>query len=394
MKNRVMYPLLGMVILLCLGTIYSWSIFKKPLETMFSVGASESALPFSIFLVAFAVTMPFAGILMGKIGPKMTTILGGLLVGSGWILAGFASNMMFITLVYGIVAGAGVGIAYGAPLAVAAKWFPDRKGLALGVTLVGFGLSPFITAPIAKALIDGYGPLVAFKSLGFAFLIIITLAALPLRFPKEGEVAAAASAGSADAGPSLTWKEMIKTKQFLGLWLCYTIGTLVGLMAISISKPAGQEMIGAGAGAATFMVSMFAVFNGGGRPLFGFLTDKFGAKAAAMVSYVIIIAASGLTFLFSQGSTALYFVSFALLWMILGGWLAIAPAATCSFFGLKNYAQNYGFVFTAYGAGAFCGPLLAGLIRDSLGSYLNTFYFTIALAVAGMIIAQVTFSKK
>ncbi|MBF0254650.1 MAG: OFA family MFS transporter [Candidatus Omnitrophica bacterium] len=395
MKSRAIYPPLGMTILLCLGTIYSWSVFKKPLEALFNVGATESGMPFMIFLASFALAMPFAGFLIEKLGPRTTTIIGGVIVSAGWIIAGFAQSMSFISLAYGIIAGAGVGICYGAPLAVSAKWFPDKKGLALGITLVGFGLSAFITAPVARYLIATYGPLEAFKILGASFLVIITICAFFLRFPKEGEIQVTPAQAAADAAATqMTAGQMVKTPKFLGLWLCYTIGTLAGLMAIGITSPVGQDVIKLDAKTAAFMISLFAIFNGAGRPLFGYLTDKFGPKMSAIISYVLIIVASGLTLLFSEGSVVLYIISFATLWMILGGWLAIAPAATSSSFGAKNYAQNYGFVFTAYGAGAILGSLVSGFLKDTFGSYLYTFYLTAALGVLGIVIASATFKQK
>jgi len=394
MKSRARFPLLGLIILMCLGTIYSWSVFRKPLESMFAVGATESGMPFMIFLAAFALAMPFAGFLIDKLGPKATTIIGGVVVSTGWIIAGFARSMAFISIAYGIVAGAGVGICYGAPLAASAKWFPDRKALALGFTLVGFGLSSFVTAPVARYLIEAYGPLATFKILGISFIFIITLCALPLRFPREGEVEVInADAPESDASADLTAVQMLKTRKFIGLWLCYTIGTLAGLMTIGITSPVGQEVIKLNTKTAAFMISLFAIFNGAGRPLFGFLTDKLGPKTASIISYALIIFASGIALVFSEGAVVLYILSFACLWMILGGWLAIAPATTSMSFGIKNYAQNYGFVFTAYGAGAVLGSLISGFMKDAFGTYIYTFYLTAALGVVGIIIASATFKK-
>ncbi len=394
MKIRARFPLLGLIILMCLGTIYSWSVFRKPLESMFDAGATESGIPFMIFLAAFALAMPFAGFMIDKIGPRATTIIGGVIVSAGWIIAGFAGSMAFISITYGIIAGAGVGICYGAPLAVSAKWFPDKKGLALGITLVGFGLSSFVTAPVARYLIEAYGPLATFKILGISFLFIITICALPLRFPKKGEVKViTADKAEPDAAPDLTAGRMLKTPKFIGLWFCYTIGTLAGLMAIGITSPVGQEVIKLDAQTAAFMVSLFAVFNGAGRPLFGYLTDRLGPRAAAIISFALVIVGSGTALVFSEGAVWLYILSFASLWMILGGWLAIAPATTSMSFGLKNYARNYGFVFTAYGAGAVLGSLISGFMKDTFGTYIDTFYLTAGLGAVGIVIAAVTFRR-
>src|SRR6056297_2940823 len=137
------------------------------------------------FLVFYAIAMPFAGKLIDKHGPRFMTIVGGLFISVGWFISGFTTNITILTITYGVIGGMGVGIAYGAPMAVAAKWFPEKKGLAVGLTLGGFGLSPFITAPAASWLIINYGPFNSFKILGIIFAVIITLLALPLKFPKK-----------------------------------------------------------------------------------------------------------------------------------------------------------------------------------------------------------------
>jgi OFA family oxalate/formate antiporter-like MFS transporter len=133
-------------------------------------------------------------------------------------------------------------------------------------------------------------------------------------------------------------------------------------------------------------VGVFAVFNGGGRPLFGTLTDKLTPRNVALLSFGLIILASALLCLPGAGS-AIYIIAFAILWACLGGWLAIAPAATASYFGMCDYARCYGVVFLAYGAGAIAGPQLAGFIRDTTGSYLAVFPYVIGLAIVGVVLA-------
>ena len=140
---------------------------------------------------------------------------------------------------------------------------------------------------------------------------------------------------------------------------------------------------------AALAVSLFAVFNGLGRPLFGALTDKLGPKHTAVISFAMTLSASLLLFFFGQGNSMLYLFAFCVLWMCLGGWLAIAPTATGMFFGKLHYAQNYGVVFTAYGAGAILGTLLSGSIKDITGSYLHVFPIVAGLVLFGMLIAAI-----
>lgn len=394
-KGRWVLVLLGMVINLCLGTIYSWSVFVGPLTEYFkgalgqSVTANEILMPFSVFLAFFAIAMPFTGRYIDKYGPRNITIIGGVLTGLGWLLASVSSSVPMLYVMYGVIGGIGVGIAYGVPVAVSARWFPDRRGLAVGLTVLGFGFSAFFTANIAGWFISAYGVMNTFRIFGVAFIILIILLALPLKFPaagwaprgwippalKPGEVVCECDRG-----------QMLRTSAFYGLWACYFIGCLAGLMAISIAKPVGTD-VGIEAGLATFLVGFFAIFNGGGRPVFGALTDKITPRNAAVVSFVLIAFASLL--LWQMPSLPVYILAFAMLWGCLGGWLAIAPATTGSYFGTCDYPRCYGVVFLAYGAGAIAGPQLAGFIKTSTGSYLGVFPYVLVLAIIGIVIAFV-----
>lgn len=380
-RGRWIFVALGFLANICMGSVYAYSVFRKPLETYWGVTATQSGLPFMVFLAVFALGMALAGSLVENWGPRKTGILGGILVGVGWIAARFSPNIFVLTLLYGVVAGAGVGVAYGCPIAVAGRWFPDRRGLAVGLTLAGFGAAALIVAPIMNALIHRFGPLNTFAILGVAFLVIMVLAALPMRYP---EVAKTKTSGKTEA-IGLDRSQMVRTPTFWALWSSYTIGCLAGLMAIGIASPFGQEVVRLSSGLSAAAVSVFAVFNGVGRPLFGWLTDRLSPRRAGLLSFGLILLAS-LVLYFGGRHPAFYFLGFCLLWLNLGGWLAIAPTSTATFFGMKHYGKNYGLVFTAYGAGAILGNVLSGLIRDLTGSYLSVFPWVMALSLAGVIV--------
>ncbi|MCK9592258.1 MAG: OFA family MFS transporter [Methanoregula sp.] len=393
-KGRWGLIIFGMLINLCLGTIYSWSVFVTPLTSYFTktlnqaVTASDVLLPFSVFLAFFAITMPFAGKYIEKYGPRNITIVGGILTGLGWLMASFATSVPMLYVLYGVIGGIGVGIAYGVPVAVAARWFPDHRGLAVGLTLLGFGFSAFFTANIAGYLIGSYGVMTTFRIFGIAFVILIILLALPLKFPQagwkpEGWTPPAPVAGQA-ATCEFRREEMLTTTSFYALWACYFIGCLAGLMAVGIAKPLGSD-IGIEAGLATALVGVFAIFNGFGRPVFGVLTDKLTPRNTAMVSFILIALVSLL--MWQMPTVPVYLLAFVVLWGCLGGWLAIAPTATGSYFGTCDYPRCYGVLFLAYGAGAIAGPQLAGFIKTTTGSYLGVFPYIMVLAVTGFVIA-------
>ena len=166
----------------------------------------------------------------------------------GWFAASYAQSPLMLIPLYGIIGGLGVGIAYGCPIAVSAAWFPDKRGLAVGLTVLGFGFSSALITQINKFLLaGGAGIMDIMKMFGVAFLIITIVFSLLLAFPPSGWCPRgwkppAPKAGAAPMA-NLTRSEMTKTKTFVGLWLCYTIGALAGLTAIGIAGPVGQDML-------------------------------------------------------------------------------------------------------------------------------------------------------
>lgn len=390
--GRWLFVILGLVIQLCLGAVYAWGTFKKPIMTYYGLNATEGALPFIVFLASFAVLMPFGGRWIQKYGPRKIGVIGSVLVGVGWLLAGFSNNLVLLCLTYGVIAGSGVGLAYGAPIQVSTRWFPDRKGLAVGLTVGGFGLSAAAISPIGNALINANDVPFMFKIFGVIFLVVAVLLSLTLKFPVANWKPAgwrgpkAGAPVAKDFAPS----QMLKTSSFWALFLCFVFGATAGLMAIGIASPVGQEVIIISAGLAATLTSVFAVFNFVGRPIFGWLTDRITPSKSAAVSFILIaLGSAGMAFLAKEGATAIYVISFALLWMSLGGWLAIAPTATATFFGSVNNSSNYGIVFIAYGLGAIIGNLVSGRAKDLFGSYDTAFIVTFIMALVGLVLALV-----
>ena len=244
--------------------------------------------------------------------------------GLGWLLSSFAGSVEWFYIFYGVIAGTGVGIAYGVPVAVAARWFPDRRGLAVGLTLLGFGFSALITANVAGYLIGASGVMNTFRVFGIAFIILIFILALPLKFPKAEWKPAGWTPPPPKPGQAVTCEfnrgQMLRTLAFYGLWACYFIGCLAGLMAEGIAKPVGTD-IGVATGIATILVGIFAVFNGFGRPVFGGLTDRISPRNTAMVSFVLIAFASVL--IWQVPTVPVYILAFVILGAALGDGLRL-----------------------------------------------------------------------
>jgi MFS transporter, OFA family, oxalate/formate antiporter len=410
---------LGVLVNMCLGTVYSWSVFRAPLEESLALTTAQSGLPYSVFLAVFAFSMPIAGLLMARIGTRVTLLVGGLLVGAGWISGGLISSFVPLVISYGVVGGAGVGFAYGVPLAVAGSWFPARRGLAMGVTLAGFGVSPFVTAPLAELLIVRIGAQPAMVALGAGFVVVIpALAVFFTGYEPDAERARpskAASQASArpnarpapeatsppaaaavveeapapesdalhDVGPAT----MLRSRNFYGLWIAYVIGTLCGLTAIGMTASFAQQTVGLSGPAAAAAVSAFGMLNGIGRPIFGAVHDSVGVRRSVVVAFVLIALGAGAALLAGPQTRVPFFVAFGIFWLMLGGWLAIAPAATTRLFGARNYVKNYGIMYTAYGVGALAGGAASGALFERFGSHTPLFAAILGLCVVGSVVA-------
>ncbi len=415
-SGRWVLVVVGMVIQLCLGAVYAYGALRGSIEAYFKAApfnltptAMDMTWPFIVFLALFAITMPLAGPYIQKMGPKKVGIVGGALCGLGWIAASFSTSPTMLIPLYGIIGGLGVGIAYGCPIATSAQWFPDKRGLAVGTTVLGFGLSSAIISYSTKSMLAmDMGIMDILKIFGVVFLIVSVVLSLFLVFPPAGWKPAGwappAPKPGAAAKADFMRDEMTKTGTFKGLWLCYTIGALAGLTAIGIAGPVGTEVFTSikaaelGLPAADpgvvkavkdlifLLIVPFALVNGLSRPVFGTLTDKLGTKNTAILSFVLIFLACMLMYTnYSSGNA--YIAAFAILWACLGGWLAIAPTATASYFGLKDNAKNYGLVFTAYGAGAVIGGIVSAQAKMLLGGYKPFFLIVAVLALLGIVVA-------
>jgi MFS family permease len=388
-NKRWIYVILGILIMMFLGTVYSYSVFRASIEDTYIVGTTLSGLPYMISLASYAAFMFISGRFIKTVNPKIIIAVGGLLVAFGWVLTSFTSNIYTLTLTYGIVIGAGVGVIYGVPMDVVAKWFPESKGFIVGLVLLGFGLSPFITAPLSRVLIERFGLHNTFLILGLSFGILIPLFGAAFKYPvKEYETQKIKKDDDKKKIKDFDTVEMIKTKTFKGLYLNFIIGTMIGLTVIGLTTMIGTEIIGISEVNVAFFMSLFAVFNGVGRPIFGWLTDNLSSKKAMVVSFGLIFTASLLMIFAGRGNAILYGISLSIYWLNLGGWLAIAPTSTIKLFGLKNYSQNYGVVFTAYGIGALVGVGTSGMIIDILGSFKYLFYYIILLSILGILITK------
>jgi OFA family oxalate/formate antiporter-like MFS transporter len=408
--NRWKFVYAALVMQLCLGVLYSWSVFRPVLEKANGWKGPQSIAPYRYSLVFFTIAMILAGFWQDKKGPKLVGSVGGLIMGGGCILAAFMFKSEWgLKFSYGILGGLGVGFAYVTPIATCIKWFPDKRGTIVGLAVLGFGAGSLIFAPLIEKLL-GNDPAVydqtlqrTFIILGITFLICVIGAAQVYSVPPAGwkpegwtPPAAATTAAGATIKAEFTSGEMVKTWQFYALWIIYFLGTSVGITAIGQAAPLVKELAAAtaimSAGAA---LGIMSAFNGVGRLAWGATSDKIGRKNTTICMFALYIVAC--IFLlrnvvtFGQALAGLCVVGFCY-----GGYLAMMPSFTADFYGPKNVGANYGLVFTAWGICGFIVPgyfakiVQAAKDAGNVAAGYNQTYFTLAgMCVIGIVLVLI-----
>lgn len=373
---------------LCLGAGYAWSVFQAPLIELFSWTTAQASLAFSISFAMVPIAMIVFGPMQDKKGPKWITFGGGLMFGAGMILTSFTANLTMLYVSYGLTLGFGIGMAYGCTTSTTVKWFPDKKGLAGGLTAAGFGSGAVIFAPLAVKLIQKYGVLLTFRYLGIGLLIVICLAALMISAP-ERKVAAIAENDDINKKPL----QMIKTGKFWALWIIYVFGCISGLMIIGHASPIAKEFLKFDLQTATLVVSLVAISNTLGRIVWGFISDKLGRYMS--VALMFVTSCAGLLLLGFKLGGALGVLGIMLIALCFGGFLGTFPGITADNWGPAFNGSNYGVMFTAYGLAAVVGPRLAAVIKQSAnGDYSRAFLISIVMNVVGMVLILLLQKKK
>ncbi len=394
--NRWLVVVGAILIQLCLGAIYAWSVFTKKITVPLAEGgdygfsAVQTAWIFSVGLATFAVVMVLAGRMLPKTGPRPLAVLGGLVLGAGYILGGFLGGTFWPQLLcIGLIGGAGIGLGYVVPIKVGIGWFPDKKGMVSGLAVAGFGFGATIWVKLAGSWGGGLlntlslfglpGVQSVFIVYGIAFAVLVLIGSIWMVNPPEGYKPAGwnppePTAGSAATGSvDLTSGEMLKTPQYWMLLLMFIGSGLAGLMVIYCIRLFGVDALQAsgavsdaavaGSIAGTAM-AWYAILNGLGRIVWGVVSDKIGRKIAlfAMCLFQGIVM---LLFLKMGASTMGLIVGACIIGFNFGGNFALFPVATADFFGNKNVGTNYGWVFLAYGVAGIAGPQVAGFFKDA-----------------------------
>lgn len=390
-KNRWLIALSAVAIHISIGSAYAFSVFKKPLADQLQWSDTQTALAFTLAIFFLGVSAAFFGKFVEKYGPRKSAITAAFLFSFGLIGAGLSvhyGSLIGFYLTYGFIGGMGLGIGYISPVSTLVKWFPDRRGLATGIAVMGFGAGALLCSPIAARLIEAVGITSTFYTLGAVYFILMMSGALYIVRPPEGwmpkgmkEKVAGGTMRIKEDLAQLTANEAIKTKRFWLLWLMMFVNISAGIMIISVASPLAQEKVGMTAVAAAGMVGIMGLFNGGGRIAWASLSDYLGRPNVFTIFFAVQVVGF---FLLPQITHVIVFQIFLyVILTIYGGGFSSLPAFIGDLFGTKQLGAIHGYLLTAWSMAGIAGPMIVAYIHNLTGHYDVAFYvFGILLTVA------------
>ncbi|MEG0471497.1 MAG: OFA family MFS transporter [Solibacillus sp.] len=386
-KNRWLIALSAIAIHLSIGGAYAYSVYKNPIATELGWEASQITIAFTIMmgLAGFAAAL-FGGI-VEKLGPRKAAMVAAVLFGLGQGGAGLAISMDSVVLywlTYGLLSGLGMGIGYIAPVSTLVKWFPNRRGLATGMAVLGFGSGALITAPVAVSLMESVGISNTYFILGVSYFTLMILGALYIAPPKPGDVEEfVATDGNTKSQEiaQMSAREAVRTKHFWMLWGMHLINVTSGLMMISVASPMAQEIVGLSVASAATMVGLMGLFNGGGRLLWAAASDYIGRSNVFVIFFAIQLIAF-LTLPFTT-NVIIFQLFIFLVVSCYGGGFSNLPAFASDLFGTKQLGVIHGYLLTTWSLGGIFGPIIVSAIKEATNSYVPVFYvFSFLIAIS------------
>ena len=372
--NRWAIAAAAVVMQICLGAVYGWSVFVNPLIASEHWTRTQVTLTFTLSLALLGVGTIIGGIWQDRVGPRRVATVAGLLYGAGYLVAAWAVNahsLAGLYLGYGVISGLGMGMGYICPVALMTKWFPDRRGLMTGVAVMGYGAGAVIMSLIAPQRIIASGVASTFVLFGVAYLILVVLSAQvyanpPLGWTPENWVPRSAVARAAGTY-QFSVGEALRTPQFWLLWWILFLNVSAGIMIISQASPMGQQIVKLTAVKAANIVLVLSICNALGRVFWAWVSDFIGRSRV----YLLLYAIQAVVFFLlpTLDSVALFTAAVAIIGLCYGGGFGTMPSFTADFFGARNMGGIYGWILLAWGAAAIPSPLLIAHVRETTGSY-------------------------
>jgi OFA family oxalate/formate antiporter-like MFS transporter len=384
--NRWLPVVGGVMMNMALGMFYGMSVFMLPLEKEFGWTRAQTSWVTTIGLALIAVWYVIAGYIQDHRGPRPVAVVGGLLFSVGFFAASYTRSLPMFYLTAGVIAGTGSGFGYVVPTSVGSKWFPDKRGLVIGLMVGGYGAGSGVFGPLALTLIDAVGWRSTFQILSIIFLAMTMTGAYLLRNPPAGYAPPgwdpSAARGAARAGADVHASVMVRMPTFWALWIAYGLGTTAGTMVISQLVPFARSS-GHTSTVAGFALTVGAFGSASGRVLSGWMSDYAGRLNTLRVMLLVSACAMPLLFLFRE-SVALFYALLFTVYYCYGTQLSVYASTSADFFGTKNVGFNYGLLLCAWGVAAILGPFLGGRVYVATGEYRYAFFVAAAMSIAAL----------
>lgn len=377
--NRWWVVIGAVLVQLCIGGVYTWSLFNQPLSDAYGWDSNGVYLAYSMVIFIFALTTIVSGRLQDKYGPRKIATIGIILYSLGLMLTSTAESLWQLYLYYSVIAGVGIGFVYVCPLSTCAKWFPDKKGFITGIAVGSFGLGGFLFNSFIQSFIASVGVSKAFFYQGVIYIIIGLIGAQLLRQPKVNTEEVSSKIINDN---EFTVTQMMQTKSFYLIWFIYLTGTITGLLVIGLARDIGIDVAGLAPAVAANAVALAAIFNAVGRITWGILSDKFGRLRVISIMFVLTAIAVGLLSTITPNAW-LFFGIVAMIAFCFGGFLAVIPPLTSDYYGIQNFGANYGLVYQGYGIAALVGPMLISLV----GGFRPAFLIAALLTIVGLLLS-------
>jgi len=373
---------------LALGTFYAISLFLLPLEREFGWTRDQTSWVTTIGIVMIASTYIFAGMLYDKKGPRVVAVIGGIFFSGGFLLASYINSLTAFYLTLGLCLGIGNGFGFVIPTSVASKWFPDKRGLIIGLMIGSYGAGSGIFGPLASGLIDELGWRGVFQLYALIFFFMTMLAAYLLKNPPDGYEPPRRDVTRSRAGVrnvvDVPASQMVRTPTFQLLWIAYCLGTTAGTMVISQLAPFAQSA-GHSATVAALAITVGAIGNASGRIFSGWMSDRAGRLNTLRVLLLVSVVAMPALYLLREQVIPFY-ILVGTVYYCYGTQLSVYASTSADFYGTKNIGFNYGLLFAAWGVAGVFGPFLGGRVYVATGEYRLAFFIGSAAALAALLV--------
>lgn len=382
-ESRWIIPVAAILIHVCIGSVYAWSVFNRPINDVFPHPNPDwfkaPYVTFSTAIVLLGLSAAFGGPWVERRGPRVAAATAAALFGTGLIVGGIGLHLrqdILLWLGMGVIAGIGCGIGYIAPVSTLVKWFPDRRGMATGMAVMGFGGGAFIAGYLNAWLVSRMGIANALIVLGVVYAACMFAGSVMMRQPPEAWVPAGyqppESSSAISAENSLTRNAAIRTPQFYLMWGILFINITAGIGILAQASPMMQDMFGKKAVEAAAVVSIISLFNAAGRFFWASLSDYIGRRGVYLTFFLVQAVLFFLIPRFGAGGQWLLFeVALFIVFSMYGGGFATIPAFLADMFGPSNVGAIHGAILTAWSAAAVVGPFVITQLSDAAKARLG-----------------------